>query len=239
MKLSQYKSVVPFLILLYILLPVLFIPKHQSFLFINGLHHPTTDILFKNITWLGEGFMVICCAIIALFLKLRWLAAFIFGLIIHALLIQINKQYLFNDVYRPSVYLNWMGLDHLIHFVEGVRIRREVSFPSGHTTGAAFAASFLALILDSKRASVKLVIIATAVGISRVYLAQHFVIDIYFGLFFGVLSSCIGLLVADILHPKCKWMNNFIIPETSRKLKPHFMLVKEVFSKGFRSSLKF
>ena len=67
-----------------------------------------------------------------------------------------------------------------------------MSFPSGHTTGAAFAASFIAIVSNSRAWAIFLAFFAIIVGISRVYLAQHFVIDIYFGYLFGFISSLLG-----------------------------------------------
>lgn len=235
----RYVSTLPFVIILALLTPLVIIPKDQSLLLINGLHTPAGDLFFKNLTWFGEGFMVSCCAIVLLFVRTRWFFVFLIGLLTHIVLIQINKQYLFNDIYRPSVYMNWICKDQLLHFVEGIRIRREVSFPSGHTTGAAFAASFIALLVNSKRASVSMALLAIAVGVSRVYLAQHFVIDIYFGYFFGTLSSVIGYFLVRKLHIKYPWMNNYLIPIKSRKLKLKLGFLKQSFTKGLRSSPKY
>lgn len=239
MQKTRYTSIIPFVLILIFLVPALLIPKAQSLLFINGLHTPSRDVFFKNLTWFGEGFMVVCSAITILFLRVRWFFVFLIGLIIHILLIQINKQYLFNDVYRPSIYMNWICQDHLLHFVEGIKIRREVSFPSGHTTGAAFAASFIALLINSNRVSVVLAILAVGVGISRVYLAQHFVIDIYFGFLFGTLSSVIAFFTVRMMNTKFSWMNNYLIPITSRKLKFRLGFLKYHFAKGLKSSFKF
>lgn len=239
MKAKRYLSIVPFVIISILLAPFLFIPKDQSLLFINGLNTPLGDVFFKNLTWFGEGFMVSCCAIVLLFVRVRWFFIFLIGLVIHVLLIQINKQYLFNDIYRPSVYMSWICKDQLLHFVDGIRIRREVSFPSGHTTGAAFAASFIALLVNSKKASIWLAILAIAVGISRVYLAQHFVIDIYFGFLFGTISSVLGYSIVQQMDTKFLWMNNYLISIKSRKLKLRLGFLKHTFYKGLRSSPKY
>ena len=42
------------------------------------------------------------------------------------------------------------------------------------------------------------------VGFSRVYLLQHFVIDVYFGAVFGVLSVVLGLFIMNLLFDKMK-----------------------------------
>lgn len=236
MKLLRYGSISPFVIVLITLFPLVLIPKDQSLLFINGFHSPARDLFFKNLTWLGEGFMIFCCIIILLFLRIRWFFIFSIGLLIHIFLIQINKQYFFNDVYRPSVYMQWVCKDHLLHFVEGIKIRREVSFPSGHTTGASFAASFVALVIKNKRVSFYLALLAICIGISRVYLAQHFVIDIYFGFLFGIISSTIGFSIIRGLRSRYQWMNTYLIPIKSQRIRVRLWFLKRSLYKNLRSS---
>lgn len=239
MQQTRYISIVPFIIVLVLLTPIIFIPKDQSLLFINGFHSPGRDLFFKNLTWLGEGFMVCCCVLVLLFLKVRWFFVFVIGLIIHVLLIQINKQYLFNDVYRPSIYMQWIGKDHLLHFAEGIKIRREVSFPSGHTTGATFTSSFIALVIRQRRASWILAILAISIGFSRVYLAQHFVVDIYFGFLFGTISSIIGYKIIQNIQSHYRWMNNYLIVIKSKRIRTGFEILKQSFIKSLKSSPKY
>ncbi|WP_405209170.1 phosphatase PAP2 family protein [Aquimarina sp. LLG6339-5] len=239
MKAKRYQSIVPFIITLVILSPFLCIPKDQSLLFINGLNSPGRDIFFKNLTWFGEGFMVVCAAITLLFLRIRWFFIFVLGLLLHVFLIQFNKQILFNDIYRPSVYMSWICQDHLLHFIEGIRVRREVSFPSGHTTGAAFAASFIALVFNSNRSSITLALLAISVGFSRVYLAQHFLIDVYFGFLFGTLSSIVAFVLTQKITSRYLWMDKYLIPVKSRRLKIRLAFLRQSFVRGLRSYPKY
>ncbi|MGY3792227.1 phosphatase PAP2 family protein [Aquimarina sp. 433] len=239
MKAKRYQSIIPFIVILVILSPFLCVPKEQSLLFINRFNSPLRDGFFKNLTWFGEGFMVVCAALTLLFLRVRWFFVFVTGLFLHVFFIQFNKQILFNDIYRPSVYMSWICQDHLLHFAEGIRIRREVSFPSGHTTGAAFAASFIALIFNSNRSSITLALLAISVGFSRVYLAQHFLIDVYFGFLFGTLSSIIAFTLIEKIASKYFWMNKYLIPVTSRKLKVRLVFLRQLFIRRIRSYPKY
>ena len=232
MKLTQSKIVSPFIIVLIILAPLLLVSRDQSLLFINGLHSPPLDWLIKKITWLGEGFMLCVCIMLLLFLRIKWAFVFVIGLLIHVLLIQINKQYLFNDILRPFGYFKALGKEDVLHIVEGIKIHHKTSFPSGHTTGAAFAASFIALALKNRKISYILAIITISIGFSRVYLAQHFIIDIYFGVLFGTLSSVLSMNIIKDIQLRYTWMNNYLIKLRTKRLLINFRNLKQAFHKN-------
>lgn len=235
MKEIQYQSIFPFVIILIIIFPLLWIPKDQSLLFLNSLHSPFRDWALKKITWMGEGFMICCCIILLLFLKIRWSFAFVLGLLLHIILIQTNKQILFNEVLRPLGYFKSIDKEYLLHIVDGIRIHHKTSFPSGHTTGATFAASFIALIIKNKQTSFVLAFIAISIGFSRVYLAQHFIIDIYFGFLFGTLSSVVAVIIVQYIPFGYWWMNKYLI-----RIMPGYTSIGfEIFNKNLKSSPKY
>ncbi len=239
-KLSRYAAVLPFVIILIVLLPLIFVPKDESFLIINGFHSPFRDWFFKNITWLGEGFLMCCCILLLPFLKIRWFIVFVIALGLHVLLIQVNKQFLFNEVYRPLGYFRNLGMQHVIHFVAGVKVHHAVSFPSGHTTGATFAISFIALVVNNKKFSWLLAFLAITVGISRVYLAQHFLVDIYFGFLFGMLSSVLALLFVQSRMTAYKWMEKYLVDKVthSKRLRIRLEIIRHSFYMNLRSAFK-
>ena len=73
--------------------------------------------------------------------------------------------------------------------VPGVDLHHQFSFPSGHTT-TAFAILVLAGLISGKRwITFLLILLAWMVGLSRVYLSQHFLMDILAGSFIGLLSA--------------------------------------------------
>jgi membrane-associated phospholipid phosphatase len=45
-------------------------------------------------------------------------------------------------------------------------------------------------------------LLAAFVGLSRVYLLQHFVVDIFFGAIFGILSVVLALMLMEKLFKK-------------------------------------
>ena len=239
MKVLQSYVLYPFAFILVMLLPSIAVPKIYSLLFINGLHSSFADEFFKKVTWLGEGFLIGCCIFSLVFLRVKWLFVFIIGLIIHILCIQLNKQLFFNDVLRPFGYLELLCREQVLHYASGITIRHEVSFPSGHTTGAAFAASFLSLIFNRRKVSIVLATVALTIGFSRIYLGQHFLIDVYFGFFFGTVSSVIGFVVVGNLETKYQWMNNYLIHIKSKCIKTGIEMLKDSVTKGLHSSPKY
>ncbi len=239
MKEIQYQSIYPFILILILISPLLWMPKEQSLLLLNGFHSPFKDWALKKVTWLGEGFMICCCIVLLLFLKIRWWIVFVFGLLLHVILIQVNKQFLFNEVLRPLGYFESIEKEYLLHIVDGIRVNHKTSFPSGHTTGATFAASFIALIMKNKQTSFVLAFIAISIGFSRVYLAQHFIIDIYFGFLFGTLSSVIAAVIVKKIQSRYWWMDMHLIIVMPGYTSIGFDVLKQSFHKNLKSSPKY
>jgi membrane-associated phospholipid phosphatase len=79
-----------------------------------------------------------------------------------------------------------------LNFVEGVKVNAFDSFPSGHTTSAFVLAFIVILLLKNPYMKALVFIMAVLIGFSRVYLLQHFLIDIYIGSVFGILSVLIA-----------------------------------------------
>ncbi len=100
----------------------------------------------------------------------------------------ILKHWAFGAEVRPSVFFE--GKANL-HFVTGLQILKYNSFPSGHTSGAFGLLSMLAFLINNKRWSIAFFFLALLIGISRVYLLQHFFRDVYAGSFVGVAVSSI------------------------------------------------
>ena len=117
----------------------------------------------------------------------------IINILLNGIIIQLLKRLVFNEYMRPLAVLGKEGF----HFVEGVRVNTHYSFPSGHTsTGFAF---FILLALFSKNSFTKvfLAFVAIIVGISRIYLFQHFFIDTYVGGMIAVFLTTITYLCLE------------------------------------------
>ena len=73
------------------------------------------------------------------------------------------------------------------------------SFPSGHTA-AAFAAA-TALLFQSRKGGLLLLLFALIMGFSRVYLEVHYCTDVLFGALFGVLYALIAVAIVHHYYP--------------------------------------
>ena len=162
---------------------------------INAMHQPAADFYFKYITHLGDGLffgfvLLIFLCFVSYYQAIVGTSIFV----VSTLVVQIAKRLIFDDQYRPVKY--FFGR-HQLNLVEGVEVHHFNSFPSGHT-GSAFAlAMFLTLYTRNKMYSVLYFIIALNVAISRMYLSQHFLRDVYAGAILGIISSLMVFFVFE------------------------------------------
>ncbi len=179
---------IPYLLLLLIVTPVLvFGTKPGIHLWINQFHTPFLNFFFKYVTYLGDGLFLIVPALILLFVSLRHFVFLLTAYLSTGLVAQILKRFFFDGVVRPTRYFE--GIADL-PLVNGVKMLGSHSFPSGHATSAFALFLCLALITKSKPDKLMCFVLATLVAFSRVYLSQHFLIDVYFGSLIG----CAGAL---------------------------------------------
>jgi len=177
----------PYLISLLILAPVLLIfSKPEIHLWINQFNSPFSDWIFKHLTFLGDGIFIILPALVLLFFSLRHFTFLIVAYFSTGLFTQILKRVFFEDVVRPSRY--FQDLSYL-HLVDGVKMLSGRSFPSGHATSAFALFLCLALISTNRYLKLTCFFLAALVAFSRVYLSQHFLIDIYTGSIIGSLGT--------------------------------------------------
>ena len=168
-------------------------PKVEGHLLLNPFHYKTLDYIFRGTTILGDGIFIISLAIVLWIFKKKYLSLMIVsGYIISGIPVQIIKFFI--DSLRPAIFLKSI---HYPHFVEGVTLLNYNSFPSGHTTSAFALAVILSIYLKNKWYSLILLLLATAVGYSRIYLSQHFLEDVSVGSIIGVLSGMTAYLLLD------------------------------------------
>lgn len=186
----------------------LFSEKTAIVLFINHhLSHPVLDVFFKYWTYFGDGLIYAILLIIGIAIRYYYAILFAATAIIQTAFVHIFKQWLFKGAPRPLGILP----EETLHLVNGVDVHHSNSFPSGHTA-TAFSVFFLLAIItgNNKWASLACFFIALLVGISRVYLLQHFFIDIYFGAIFGVLATICALWATRAFSDKPKLMRGLI-----------------------------
>jgi membrane-associated phospholipid phosphatase len=111
------------------------------------------------------------------------------------------------------------------HFIDGVSLANNSSFPSGHTATAFALSAVLAIMIKNKNWHLFFLFVAATVGYSRIYLAQHFLLDVLIAAVIGTLSGIAAVVItknrmdARLAIHKEQTMNNdkpLISPSTAQ-----------------------
>lgn len=167
--------------------------KVDIHLFINGIHAPWLDTLFSFITYLGEGYVFLMAIPMALFYSKRCGIQIVVTAILVLLLTALFKQVLFDGEPRPVMYFKDLAE---LRLVPGHKMNQWNSFPSGHTMAAFALFASLAFYTTKRWVAFGLFILAFLVGYSRMYLSQHFLVDVIFGAILGCVAAIAGLRLA-------------------------------------------
>ncbi len=162
--------------------------KGSIVLYFNDHRSPQGDLFFRYVSKLGESLPYLLSIFILLFVRYRYaLLVPLTGLLV-AIVSLITKS--FFDHNRPSLYFKELGIFEKINLVDGIELWEKYSFPSGHTMSAFAIYGFLAFLIGWKKSlGFAMLCLAILVGISRIYLVQHFLQDVYLGAIFGVLIA--------------------------------------------------
>lgn len=202
-----YKNTAVFVFTFFLaLMPLLTENKGNIVLLINQYRTPFWDVFFQAITYLGTAWIYFIGVGIMLFV--RYYDALILAIngVLHGIIIGITKKFIFTDHPRPANYLK--GNPNL-HLIDGFDHHMWNSMPSGHTATAFSFFLMLTLITKDRIWSPILFSIACLVGLSRIYLIQHFFEDVYFGGFIGCLiTMCLWLYMERKIISNTKpWMD--------------------------------
>lgn len=182
--------ILPYLLLLFIGALAYFITeKTEAHLFVNQFHNSILDNLFYYSTYLGDGVFVVITIIIAAFFNVRLAILIIASYALSAGITQGLKHLVFNEWMRPAGVFEANAQLHQLYLVPGVELNYHNTFPSGHSTSA--FSLFFSLSVFSPKKLIQFILFCLAVlaAYSRVYLSQHFFIDIYAGSFIGTVCS--------------------------------------------------
>jgi membrane-associated phospholipid phosphatase len=183
---NSFVHYLPFLLTLITLFLLSFIiRKGDDVLFINGHHTVFLDVTLPVVSLLGEGLPFTLLLLATLFIRFQYTIATAIAWVSHGLLVSLCKQVLFSGMLRPRNYLDHSAL----YFVPGVDVYGHNSFPSGHTATAFCLALLIALIFQKKIIGVLVLFVALAVAYSRIYMLQHFLIDIAAGAIIGSFTT--------------------------------------------------
>jgi membrane-associated phospholipid phosphatase len=189
----------PYLVLLLAVGAVLVAtPKHTAFFWVNGHNTPFFDQFFRPFTNVGDGVFYVLVTLALLFIRFRWAFTSFVCFALTSLAAQIGKQLIFTGHPRPFRYFSENAGFPALHVVEGVVMGTLKSFPSGHSTSAFSVFLVLTYFVKNKQWGYAFVLLAALAAYSRVYLAQHFVEDVYAG---SVLGTVLTLAVLAWLEP--------------------------------------
>lgn len=151
----------------------------------NQFHSNFWDFFFKYYTNVGEGyFALFLIPILFLSKKKKFLLFGILSCVFAGILAQLFKHYFFPDAPRPTAVFN----AGVLHLVSGVKMAKLHSFVSGHSASAFAMFMFASVVYHKKWLQIVFFLMAMLVAISRVYLSQHFLMDVFVGSCLGIFS---------------------------------------------------
>ncbi len=189
---------------------VLFFSKAEIHLYLNQFHTPFFDWIFKNVTYLGDGAVIAIVGVLLALIRVRYGLLVIVTMLTSGIITQFLKRVVFSDVLRPKGFFKDIAE---LYFVPGVDVHSSKSFPSGHTTSAFAFFAALALIAKYQYARLFFVFMAILTGYSRIYLSQHFLVDVLVGSIIGTLTS---YFMAPLFKAgKTGWMDYSVLQKRS------------------------
>ena len=182
------------------------VPKLELHAWLNSEHTVNLDLVFRALTFLGDGWFAAMVAVLFILIRFRYSIMVASASLASGFLAQFLKRVVFREMDRPAAYLEQMPD---LALVSGVDLHHHFSFPSGHTT-TAFAILVLAGLISGKRwIHFVMMLLAWAVGLSRVYLSQHFLMDVLAGSFLGLLSALLFYWYFQRMN--WRWLNKSVI----------------------------
>ena len=170
----------------------------QSLLFINGLNTPFLDTIMWQISAKFIWLPLYLFLIDIIFRNLGWKKGVICLIMIGMLILSMDQlcasflRPLIGRI-RPSSPLN--PISAILHFVNDSR-GGTFGFPSSHAANTFALAAFISLMLRKKLITFSLIMWASIISISRIYLGFHYPTDVIAG-------ALIGIGLAYIFYKAC------------------------------------
>ena len=188
---------------------------------INQLRTENLDNFFIAGTLLGEPIAYVVVLIGFLFYRIR--TAIFVALTGGAVGIITGLLKIYFAEARPMRWFfdNFEATWHSLNlFDESMRNWGDTSFPSGHSASAFALFSFISLNVRRPKILVSIVcfLLATEVAFSRMYLLYHFLRDVTFGAFIGLLIGVAMFFLQWKLAPDNRVLNDGIWWTSSRTL---------------------
>ncbi len=187
-----------FLLAIVAILILVIYTKREGFYLLNNYHSHSLTQLFIYLTYLGDGAFVIMLGLVLIFFKRRREGIVILAsYLMSGGVAQLIKEVVVEA--RPGIVFQNSGYPYLI---DEVTLHNMHAFPSGHSASAFALAATLAFCIKNKWYSLIFLALAALVGYSRIYLAQHFMQDVFAGAVIGMMSAIICLLLYEDHRPR-------------------------------------
>ena len=183
----------------YILLNIDKVPLHRKMNTYVG--NSFIDQFLAYATHLGDGLFAVLIAIVFSFKNARISLYILLSYAGAGIVSYILKHWIYYEVTRPHFVFQYYVREKL-QLIDGVDVVAFHSFPSGHALSA--FALFFCLLFVTKNHLLKIVffLLAIVAAYSRVYLSQHWLIDVYVGSIIGV---CFSVLLYIMFYSTTKW----------------------------------
>jgi membrane-associated phospholipid phosphatase len=172
--------------------------KGSPLLFINSYHDTAFDYFFFVMTYFGDGlFSALFLLGILLFVNIRKAVVVTITFLSLVLVIQALKFTFLEP--RPFIYFQQT---QGVYYIPWLEIHKFNSFPSGHTAQA-FCFALCVCFYAQKKYTVFLFVLAALTGFSRMYLLQHFPVDVFAG-------SLVAVLWTTLIFPLLENKESFL-----------------------------
>lgn len=163
-------------------------PDHKIVKWVSGLRKDKITLIMRFFTRLGDGILWTALSILFLLINLNVGLALTFSI-----LIQLFFQVVFKNFFiRQRPYIRHEEISNLMLPPD------KFSFPSGHTA-AAFAVAF-SFYYFYPVLFTPFIILASLIGISRIYLGLHYPTDVLAGLVLGFVSARVAVILVFLLN---------------------------------------
>lgn len=188
------------------LLFIFFSSKGDAVLFFNENRSAPANLFFLLANMLAEWQFLLLLLAFMIWKSYGLTFVAMISFVLGSVIVQFIKKIVFGWP-RPAAFFEH---EVSLNFLEGMSIAYHNSFPSGHTTTAFLIFTALALFSNSKSMQVFYLFIALCVGVARIYLLQHFAMDVLAGATLGIIvtTSVYLIVIKTNLFAFKKWSNN-------------------------------
>lgn len=176
------------------------------FLFLNGQHNETFDVLMKWITYKYTWIPLYGLMLILMGRKYGWKRTAVLIVPSIAILILLTDQISYNGFKQQFERLrpcHNFEIGHLVHLVSGCG--GKYGFLSGHATTSFAIAIFGGSMLDNKNWKWGLLVWAALVAYSRIYVGVHYPSDIFCGAILGIILAFFTIRMMRLVTKRLSW----------------------------------